>query len=938
MHNFRSAIRRAHIALLASFILSTPAWAQFPSGTVHPALRSIVAFMPEGTWSRVNQNAVSDVSTPPSQRPLVFSTPGDLSLVIHNWSGFAWDSGRGELMLYGGGHQSYSGNDVYRWRSSTLQWERASLPSEIRNIGPNTAVFTPIDGPDAGPSSAHTYDNNIYLPIIDRFMVLGGAAFNTGGNYLRLSESDQNTYRSTGPYLFDASRADPDKVGGTTGSQVQRVAPHPEVVGGNMWQNRDITLNLGAANIPMRHVAGCTGYNAEGGRDVVYIGAHGNGASVLSLYRYEIDDVGMPSTDKLTQVGTYWYGSGGQTACSYDPNTKVFARTNTDANPFAYWDLTAPGSSNRDKLVENDPSIAAFSAWLSGNSKHVYNCGLDIDPLAQQFAVWCGGGSVWMLDSPSGSGTAGWTITQLPPQGSQFPPDDTGTGVLGKWKYVPGYDVFVALEGPTMGNVWVYKPFGWSGADPADTPPQVSLTSPGDAATYDKGSAIPLSADASDTDGSVSKVEYFANGVRIGVATISPYSVTWTPRVPGAYAVVARATDDRDGSATSATANVTVNNPPTVAIASPASGAAFTEGRVITVTANASDSDGTVTNMQIFANGGLIATFNAAPYTLSWTPSATGSYDLVAKATDNVGSVTTSATVSITVNPANVPPTVNITAPADGAQLDVGAPVTLSADASDADGTVTSVQFRVNGSSVGVDSTSPYSVTWTPSSTGTFTLTAVATDNSGASTTSAAVTVDVVPAGGATVAVLQRGQNGYAGVTDTMLSSYSKTANYGSRDNLLQYYQQYVALFRFSIFASEGGPVPDDATIQSAKLEIAYNAYSYTYALYALKKPWSEAQATWNVSSAGFPWSSGGADGAGTDYESTPDAQATVGQQAGWIPFDVTARVRAIGMGTPNYGWRILGVSGTQALRALYASEYATASLRPKLTVTYTVP
>ena len=45
--------------------------------------------------------------------------------------GFAWDSNRGDIVLYGGGHANYSGNDVYRWRSSTLLWERAAYPSEI---------------------------------------------------------------------------------------------------------------------------------------------------------------------------------------------------------------------------------------------------------------------------------------------------------------------------------------------------------------------------------------------------------------------------------------------------------------------------------------------------------------------------------------------------------------------------------------------------------------------------------------------------------------------------------------------------------------------------------------------------------------------------------------------------------------------------------------
>ena len=50
-------------------------------------------------------------------------------------------------------------------------------------------------------------------------------------------------------------------------------------------------------------------------------------------------------------------------------------------------------------------------------------------------------------------------------------------------------------------------------------------------------------------------------------------------------------------------------------------------------------------------------------------------------------------------------------------------------------GTIASVQFYANGVSVGTDTTFPYSVSWTPTATGSYTLTAVATDNGGNQTT-----------------------------------------------------------------------------------------------------------------------------------------------------------------------------------------------------------
>src|SRR3546814_11632322 len=90
----------------------------------------------------------------------------------------AWDSARGDLIFWGGGHANYPGNEIYLWHSSTLEWERASLPSEVVKVA--DARFEAIDGYLNAPTSSHTYDNSEYLPIVDRFMVTGGAAYNPG--------------------------------------------------------------------------------------------------------------------------------------------------------------------------------------------------------------------------------------------------------------------------------------------------------------------------------------------------------------------------------------------------------------------------------------------------------------------------------------------------------------------------------------------------------------------------------------------------------------------------------------------------------------------------------------------------------------------------------------------------------------------------------------
>ena len=91
----------------------------------------------------------------------------------------------------------------------------------------------------------------------------------------------------------------------------------------------------------------------------------------------------------------------------------------------------------------------------------------------------------------------------------------------------------------------------------------------------------------------------------------------------------------------------------------------------------------------------------------------------------------------------NTPPTVTLTAPTGGAAYTVGTPITLTASASDSDGSIAQVAFYAGSTLLGTIPSSPYSLTWTSAAAGTYTLTAVATDNSGAATTSAAVTITV---------------------------------------------------------------------------------------------------------------------------------------------------------------------------------------------------
>lgn len=187
------------------------------------------------------------------------------------------------------------------------------------------------------------------------------------------------------------------------------------------------------------------------------------------------------------------------------------------------------------------------------------------------------------------------------------------------------------------------------------------------------------------------------------------------------------------------TVNV-ANASPTVSITAPTAGSTYLTGDPVIIDASAADADGSIVNVEFLVDGVVVGSDNTAPYSFTWT-STVGAHNLTVRATDNLSAQTTSAAVNIIVG--NVlAPTVSITAPSAGATFVEGDLVNITANAADADGVVTNVEFFINGVSIGADATSPYAFTW-PSVEGNATITAVATDDDNATTTSAGISISV---------------------------------------------------------------------------------------------------------------------------------------------------------------------------------------------------
>lgn len=579
--------------------------------------------------------------------------------------------------------------------------------------------------------------------------------------------------------------------------------------------------------------------------------------------------------------------------------------------------------------------------------------------------------------------------------------------------------------------------------------PEVALTSPGLGAIFTAGDTIPLEALASDSDGSITKVEFYHGSTLIGTDTTSPYSYPWTGMAPGSYNLTARATDNSGKSRTSAAVGITVNGAPppgsrVVALRQGAGGyLGMTDTHILADVPNSNFGnaaslriDGnpqnaallrwdlsslppgtTVTGVSMVFH---VADSSASPYAIyaltrgwseneaTWPLAAAGAPWATAGASAvpgdrealPVGALAASTEGSLTVPlnalgiakvqawinqpaanhgfviqdytlssgcdlassesatlserplllvtclddgsgppPPNQPPQVALVAPVPGTSFTAPAAITLKASATDGDGTISSVAFFHGTTQLGEVSEPPWELAWTGVAAGNYPLTARATDNSGASTLSAAVTVAVIdpsaPGPEPGTKAFRQGVDGYQGMTDTTLRSDAATSNFGN-NVLLQVDGQpdYAALLKWDLSS-----IPAGSTVTAATLTFRVtDESSSSYDFYALNRAWTESGATWGQTGTGTAWGTAGAAQGSTDR-----GTQSLGKITAASPGTLTVTLNAAGIakvqewiGNPaaNYGIVIQNYSLSSGFE-VSSSEATNVADRPMLTVTW---
>ncbi len=183
-----------------------------------------------------------------------------------------------------------------------------------------------------------------------------------------------------------------------------------------------------------------------------------------------------------------------------------------------------------------------------------------------------------------------------------------------------------------------------------NAPPECSITSPVNGIVFISQDSIVIDALASDSDGTVTVVEFYYNSTKIGEDSLIPYTVIWHDPTPGVYSLTAKAIDDKSGMSLSTPVGIGINAPPMCSILNPAHGDTLFDPQIIDVEVLALDVDDSVSLVEFFLDTIKIGEDSIAPYhNTSLVNTPMGMYTLTAKSTDSYGVTTESLPVAITV-------------------------------------------------------------------------------------------------------------------------------------------------------------------------------------------------------------------------------------------------------------------------------------------------
>lgn len=353
--------------------------------------------LPADTWYEAPGSLMRDACVPDSVG--VRGVVG-CAAIVSAWNGGAYDSVRRRMLIWGGGHEDYWGNELYAFDLRTGKWSRLTEPSRVPEGATSATFFNRDPLSDGQPVSRHTYDGVEFLDDLGVLWAHGGSRARDGGG-------TKVTWR------FEEAK-------GWT--------QHAPGVGGYML---------------------ATAYHAATRQVLVN--------ATESLHVYHVD------TDTWSNAPGFGYAplwpryTGGDRTGAIDARRGLF--WSVGSKMVLVWDIVANKAvtddwkstgggdyTNAAKVMPNHPE-----QLFEGGGGEVYNAGapgFDYDSAADAMVAWPNKGAPYALDLQTKEWKAG--------SATNAPESKNSGGTYGRWRYLARYNVFLLVNSVDE-NVHFYK-------------------------------------------------------------------------------------------------------------------------------------------------------------------------------------------------------------------------------------------------------------------------------------------------------------------------------------------------------------------------------------------------------------------------------------------------------------------------------------------------
>ncbi len=205
-----------------------------------------------------------------------------------------------------------------------------------------------------------------------------------------------------------------------------------------------------------------------------------------------------------------------------------------------------------------------------------------------------------------------------------------------------------------------------AGPTPPAQPPVVTLTSPLDNSNFVEGQVVPLAANATQSNGTITRIDFAANGGIVASTKVPPWGASWSPS-PGHYVLTAIATDSNGNTATSKAVGTSVTPLPTaIVLATVAPGASYYPGDAIGLRPASMRVTGAVARIEYYVDGAMVGMTTRPPYVFEWDVDAPGNHSAFARVYDTAGNTAASDPIQIAVRQLAV----QFTSPTDASTVD----------------------------------------------------------------------------------------------------------------------------------------------------------------------------------------------------------------------------------------------------------------------------